>query len=215
MIERLDASMLSQWGFEAHEERFRQNVEAAIRKQMRLALLWNEELEDLETDDAEETLALRASKLIEFERLQKLLPAERAVYEVHGARRRAAARPARRRRSCWVLSWAFLLGLVAYVIIYLLTAATEMASTKKTLAWLSDLCYETAFIYGVVLPIQILVLDTMLPSLLNERFGHLEDPTQIKVAAITGTRQRAASADVRNLLDDIGDTFTTSTADSD
>ncbi|KAH8057900.1 calcium ion binding protein [Aureococcus anophagefferens] len=182
MIERLDASMLSQWGFEAHEERFRQNVEAAIRKQMRLALLWNEELEDLETDDAEETLALRASKLIEFERLQKLLPAERAVYEK--CMERADGRDAPDEAPSllvWVLSWAFLLGLVAYVIIYLLTAATEMASTKKTLAWLSDLCYETAFIYGVVLPIQILVLDTMLPSLLNERFGHLEDPTQIKV----------------------------------
>ncbi|KAH8069044.1 calcium ion binding protein [Aureococcus anophagefferens] len=184
MIERLDASMLSQWGFEAHEERFRQNVEAAIRKQMRLALLWNEELEDLETDDAEETLALRASKLIEFERLQKLLPAERAVYEKCMERAPTDAYDAPDEAPSllvWVLSWAFLLGLVAYVIIYLLTAATEMASTKKTLAWLSDLCYETAFIYGVVLPIQILVLDTMLPSLLNERFGHLEDPTQIKV----------------------------------
>ncbi|KAH8069068.1 calcium ion binding protein [Aureococcus anophagefferens] len=80
-LARLRAATKERWRWDVDEERFKANVAELCREQLAIAADYDAELRKLQAKTRPETVALRAARLYELERVSHFSTVERLIYE--------------------------------------------------------------------------------------------------------------------------------------
>ena len=155
---------------ETEEQALERIVRAKVRRDVRQACAWDEELSELEGDTQE-------MRLLELARFELLNPTEQVIYQNNGGLAEDEEPPAP------VAAWTkgvfaiVMLCLIVFPMLYLLLFGVQQGKQKIKSWWIGTM---TAFALdaGIYEPIQILFLHVYMPSLVRKRLKRLVDPTQ-------------------------------------
>ncbi|KAJ8599023.1 hypothetical protein CTAYLR_007698 [Chrysophaeum taylorii] len=180
ILKQLEASLLSDWSWVPSQKLWDTNIRVRVKAHMDEAFHLKQELDKVVGIDADDTRQLRIEKLLEAERCSLLPLTEKQIYQ------RAVSRALWQKSlpkdpppvEYYVAAWLGITCLVAAIVWYCMQLATRIGKGKSKL-WLFGVVTALFLFYFVILPVEILLFDYFIPSLLLERLKQYQDPTKL------------------------------------
>ena len=177
----LRGALKEAWGWDVDDQVFAGNVTLIVREQVAIAQRYDEDLDLVRGKTREETVALRAARLYELERVAHFTTVERLIHDNAVSQNADDDEAARVRPSlaAYGAAWVATLAVVGGAAYYL-AAFGSVVGTRQTRKWLLDLVYTFVLFYFVIESLFILNFSVLLPGLLKEHYEKFHDPTALK-----------------------------------
>ncbi|KAH8076266.1 hypothetical protein JL721_259 [Aureococcus anophagefferens] len=177
----LRRALRRRWRWRDDRAAFVLEATKVVRAHIELAAAWDDDLAALVGKTDEDTVALRAAKLYEFERVAAWARPEQLIYD-RSIQRNADDDEASKlppSLGAYLVAWVAAAALVAAAAYYLASYASGVGNPATRL-FLLELCLTFVLFYGVIETLFVAFFSVLLPGLLKEHYAQFADPTAIR-----------------------------------
>lgn len=177
LLDEIELFYKREWGWVADSTLWRLNVEAMLRIWMRDAFKLQRDLKKLRRNTTRETMLLRMERVLEAEKAARLSRVERNIYEstiqrLDDLQRRRRTTPPT--LPAYITTWIVILGIIGAVVVFMLQVATKLGADRSR-HWLVAMLVTVVLYYAIIVPIEIVFFDIVLPNLVVDRMRRISN----------------------------------------
>ena len=181
ILRELEVHLEEQWNWAPGRALFELDVAAVVRKQLRVALVWGDQLKEDSGDDAQTRFCKKLRRFEDFVRNEHFSPSELIILKamLHRFDDSCDAPDEPPPLLQYLAAWIFALGMIGYFLWYLLEAGDRMGR-KTSAAWLATVTLGLVFNYVAILPSTTAIFYIMVPGTIHKTVRRCIDPSIIK-----------------------------------
>ncbi|KAJ8603552.1 hypothetical protein CTAYLR_004876 [Chrysophaeum taylorii] len=176
MLAAIERRLRQDWRWTPDEAEWEDNVLEMIRGHISEAWRLREEVEKIAASTPAATLVQRLERLVEAERASHLSLVEKRIYRMTVRKQTAKSSPS---PAAYVAAWLVVTGIMAATIVVMLQVATTIGYDRAR-HWLLGVVVNLVLMFVVLFPLEIVIFNVALPSLIIDRLRRLDDPTALR-----------------------------------